>query len=175
MTVETTLQKMFDEYPDLFSTRQECYNHLFCTNGNGYEWKRGQIVPCEYEEDGNIQMREEAEAADYAALTAAWESAGIKPKAVQSETNVVKRRKEDEELHNLKRENDLEDGLPDIGPYDPDRRHWYPISKYSLINNVPDDIKPDWKAAVEECKLMLADDGIRWQGCLEDIRNAPAF
>lgn len=160
MTVETTLQKMFDEYPDLFSTRQECYDFLFCVIGNGYEWKRGQIVPCEYEEDRNIQIQEEAEAADYAALTAAWESAGIKPKAVQSEANIAKKQEDDSWLHNMKRENDLADGLPDIGPYDPDKRHWYPICEYSLINNVPDDVKPDWKAAVEECKMMLKKDGI---------------
>ena len=158
MTVETTIQRMFDEYPDLFSTRQECYDFLFCVIGNGYEWKRGQLVYCDDgEEDRNIPMWEEM---DYADLQDAWESARIKPKAVQSEANIAKRRKEDEELYNLKRENDLEDGLPDIGPYDPNKRHWYPICEYSRINNVPKDVKPDWKAAVEECKQMLAADGI---------------
>lgn len=158
MTVETTIQQMFDEYPNLFSTRQECYDHLFCTIGNGYEWKRGQIVRAvSEEEDRNIQMWEEM---DYADLQDAWESAGIKPKAVQSETNIAKRRKEDEELHNLFRENDLEDGLPDIGPYDPNKQDWYPISEHSLIKRVPPDVKPDWRAAVEECKYMLRKSGI---------------
>lgn len=154
MTVETTIQRMFDKYPHLFSTRQECYDFLFCVIGNGYEWKRGQLVYC------GDESTEEDEAADYAALTAAWESAGIKPKAVQSERKIAKRRKEDEELHNLFRENDLEDGLPDIGPYNPDKHHWYPLCEYSRINNVPEDVKPDWRAAVEECKAMLRTDGI---------------
>ena len=44
MTVETTVQWMFDHYPDLYSTREECFDHLFCTIGNGYEWKWGQLV-----------------------------------------------------------------------------------------------------------------------------------
>ena len=44
MTVETTLQKMFDRYPLMYSTREECFDHLFCTIGNGYEWKWGQLV-----------------------------------------------------------------------------------------------------------------------------------
>ena len=145
---------MFDECPDLFSTRQECYDFLFCVIGNGYEWKRGQLVYCDDE------STEEDEDADYAALAAAWESAGIKPKTVQSETNIAKRRKEDEELHNLKRGNDLADGLPDIGPYNPNKRHWYPICEYSRISNVPEDVRPDWKAAIEECKVMLRADGI---------------
>lgn len=150
MTVETTIQQMFDEYPSLFSTRQECYNFLFCVIGNGYEWERGQIVRIgDSEEDRNIQMWEEMDYADEA-----------KPKAVQSETNIAEKRKEDEELHNLKRENDLKDGLPDIGSYDPEKHHWYPLCEYSLINNVPEDVRPDWKAAVEECKEMLRKDGI---------------
>ena len=158
MTVETTIQQMFDECPDLFSTRQECYDFLFCVIGNGYKWKRGQIVRVgDGEEDRNIQMWEEM---DYADLQDEWESAGIKPKAAQSEMNIGKRRKDDEKLHNLKRENDLEDGLPDIGPYDSNKRHWYPICEYSLINNVPKDVKPDWKAAAEECRAMLREDGI---------------
>lgn len=158
MTVETTIQKMFDEYPRVFSTRQECYNFLFCAICNGYEWKRGQIVRvANGEEDRNLQMWEEM---DYADLQDTWESAGIKPKAVQSETNIAQKRKEDEEVYNLFRENDLEEGLPDIGPYDQDWHHWYPISEYSLINNVPKDVKPDWRAAVEECKLMLKEDGV---------------
>lgn len=158
MTVETTIQQMFDEYPDLFSTRQECYDFLFCVIGNGYEWKRGQIVRIgDGEEDRNIQMWEHM---DYADLQDKWESTGIKPKAVQSEMNIVEKRKRDEGLHNFKREIDLEDGLPDIGPYDPEKHHWYPICEYSLINNVPKDIRPDWAAALEECKEMLRKDGI---------------
>ena len=39
MTVETTLQKMFDRYPLMYSTREECFDHLFRMIGNGYEWK----------------------------------------------------------------------------------------------------------------------------------------
>lgn len=106
MTVETTIQQMFDEYPDRFSTRQECYDFLFCAIGNGYEWRRGQIVRVgNGEEDRNIQMWEEM---DYADSQDTWESAAIKPKAVQPKTNIAKRRKENGEIHNLKRENDLE-------------------------------------------------------------------
>ena len=147
MTVETTIQRMFDEYPDLFSTRQECYDFLFCVIGNGYEWRRGQLVYCDDE------STKEEEEEDYACP--------FPPLARQSEENIAKRRKEDEELHNLQRENDLEDGLPDIGPYDPDKRHWYhPICEYSRINNVPKDVKPDWAKAVDECKAMLKADGI---------------
>ena len=38
---------------------------------------------------------------------------------------------------------------------------WYPLSEdYSLIYNVPNDVTPEWKALVEECKELLRRDGI---------------
>ena len=38
---------------------------------------------------------------------------------------------------------------------------WYPLSKkYSYLYDVPDDIKPDWKALLKECKALLIEDGI---------------
>ena len=145
MTVETTIQKMFDEYPDLFATRADCLNHLLCTVGNGYEWKWGQLVDW-YDDDRDANEQ------DYLnpAVT----------KAKQSEKNIAKKMKDDKELWDLKRENDLEDGLPDIGPYKPSN-NWYPLSKNcSRMFNVPADAKPDWKAAIEECKALLITDGI---------------
>jgi hypothetical protein len=35
---------MYDNFPDLFQERHECLDHLFLTIGNGYEWKKGQLV-----------------------------------------------------------------------------------------------------------------------------------
>ena len=148
MTVETTLQEMFDEFPDLFSTRQQCYDHLFCTVGNGYCWKWGQIVPCVH----GLEDIKEIHNNDYLHP--------IVLKAKQSPQNIKMKQDTDRELHELKRLNDLEDDGVDIGEYDPNKHDWYPISKHSLINEIPDDIKPDWKKAVEECKEMLKADGI---------------
>ena len=44
MKPERTLQKMYDEYPQLFPTRQQALDQLFCVIGNGYEWKKGELV-----------------------------------------------------------------------------------------------------------------------------------
>jgi len=148
MTVETTLQKMFDEFPTLFSTRQECYNHLFCTVGNGYCWKWGQIVEDVYGLENNKEEHEN----DY-----------IHPKVLKAEqslANIKMKQNEDKELYELKRLDDLEDYNIDIGEYDPNKNHWYPISKYSLINEIPYDVKPDWEKAIIECIEMLKNDGI---------------
>ena len=148
MTVETTLQEMFDDFPDLFSTRQQCYDHLFCTVGNGYCWKWGQIVENVYGLEDNKEIHDN----DY-----------LHPKVLKAEQtpeNIKMKLNMDRELHELKRLNDLEDDGVDIGEYDPNQHNWYPISKHSLINEIPDDIKPDWKKAIEECKEMLKADGI---------------
>ena len=44
MTLELTIQLMFDEYPNLFKTREDALNHLFCTCGNGYDWYKGELT-----------------------------------------------------------------------------------------------------------------------------------
>ena len=140
MTVETTIQWMVDSFPDLFTTRKECYNHLFCVIGNGYEWKRGQIV--RRDEEDNI----EAEERDYAV----WRNTLLidRKSARQTDENIQKR----EEWRKLLVSGGvLESKLKD---------KWYPLCEYSLIKNVPEDVKPDWAKAVEECKQMLKEDGI---------------
>ena len=145
MTVETTLQQMFDLYPDLFSTREECFNHLFCTIGNGYEWKWGQLVPC----DRNSSDCSEAEKKkfneeDYAKE---WHA-----RAHQSKKNIKARWKKDSVL--------IRTGIIK----DVNEHHWYPLSKkFSHLFNVPPNVKDDWKAAVEECKRMFEKDGIDWR------------
>lgn len=176
MTVETTIQRMFDNYPDLFATRKDCYNHLFCVIGNGYEWKRGQIVECDDEYDKPEESIIQEEYDDYA-------SACLAPMAMQSEENI---KKHDERMQLLQKASGMktgpcngfdEEGFPmknspwavhheecdscrQICPLDVKMR-WYPISEFSLIKRIPADIKPDWKAAVEECRLMLEQDGIK--------------
>ena len=137
MTVETTIQRMFDRCPELFATRKECYNHLFCVIGNGYVWKRGQIVECGEDDEIEPFIIEE-EKKDYAAQAAKH------PVAKQTEENI---KKHDAQMEILRR----------AGIKEP---FWYPLSEYSLINRVPEKVKPDWLVAVAECRMMLRKDGI---------------
>ena len=132
MTVETTIQRMFDRYPDLFSDRKECLNHLFCVIGNGYEWKRGQIVECGEDEE-------------------------IEPFIIEEENKdyEVKHPKAEQSKENLARWNDRKALYPMAYEF-----KWYPLCEFSLINNIPDDAKPDWREAAEECKELLRKDGI---------------
>lgn len=144
MTVETTVQEMFDKYPMLFSTREECFDHLFCTIGTGYKWKWGQLVYQEFHDECYDEEEER--------LRHEMDYNAIHPKAVQSEKNLEDRRKHDELYvkHGI---------IKKVGEH-----IWYPLSKrYSKLFTVPDDAKKDWKNAVEECKRMLERDGIDWK------------
>ena len=137
MTVETTLQEMFDNYPTLFTTRKECYNHLFCTIGTGYEWKRGQLVYCNGLEDEDETISEEEN--DYKSPHA---------KAKQTEENI-------------KNQEEYKRRLIAFNPkFKEDFEKFYPICEYSPILSVPSDVKPDWKEAVDECKKMLKESGV---------------
>lgn len=46
MKVEEHIQWLYDKYPDLFQTRKEALNEIFCVCGNGYQWRDGEII-CE--------------------------------------------------------------------------------------------------------------------------------
>ena len=130
MRAEDTLQFMMDFQGDLFYNRQKCLDHLFCTIGNGYNWIDGELV-----EDCNSTDT----------LLSRWQL--IEPIEHAEPTGIVLsigKMKED----NYKRRN-IE--VP----------KWSSLSKnYSYLFNYPDNIKPDWKALLEECKQMLIDDGI---------------
>ena len=130
MRAEDTLQFMMDFQGDLFYDRQKCLNQLFCTIGNGYSWVDGELVEDSY---------------DTKVLLSRWKLDTPIEHAEPTESVIeVGRIKEDM----LKRRN-LDDPK------------WYPLSKeYSYLYNYPDNIKPDWKALIEECKQILIDDGI---------------
>lgn len=44
MTLEKTIQRMFNESPMLFRNRNECLNYLFFIIGNGYKWIGCELI-----------------------------------------------------------------------------------------------------------------------------------
>ena len=160
MKPERTLQKMYDEYPQLFKTRQKALDHLFCVIGNGYEWKNGELVDCEelyyysvkldklieipFENDNEVDIVSKPPMSD--------EDYEIEHQDWIKETVELKCRLNER----ITREEALKVTLENC-------HKWYPISKnHSYICNLPDDITPEWKALTEECKEMLKKDGIEF-------------
>ena len=130
MRAEDTLQFMMDFQGNLFYNRQKCLDQLFCTIGNGYSWVDGELVEDSLDTKTLLSRWKLAAPIEHAEPT--W---GVSELGKMKE-DILKRRC-------------IED------------QKWYPLSKeYSYLYNYPDDIKPDWKALLEECKQMLIDDGI---------------
>ena len=44
MNVKDTVKRSLMLYPSVSINALAVYEHLFCTNGNGYEWKNGELV-----------------------------------------------------------------------------------------------------------------------------------
>lgn len=182
MNVELTIQEMFDSYPTLFKERADCLDHLFLVIGNGYEWVNGELVedcwecnltPEEIEslslrlvngkayQHNKLSLRAESQLYESRRISEGW---------YEEMTRMcpgfdVGKAKELQQLYI--------DKLPDDVYYkEPIRKkRWYCFvnipgheridfnTKYAFLFNYPDDIKPDWKAAIEETKNMLIEDG----------------
>lgn len=132
MKAENTLQIMMDFHGSLFYTRQKCLDHLFLTIGNGYEWKNGELV----EKDEDVRLKRYVLIKDikHAEPDEMIKQLGMFKESLESKLESSENRQ---------------------------KYTWYPLCKdYSYICNYPKDIKPDWKALINECKAMLKEDGI---------------
>jgi hypothetical protein len=131
MRAEDTLQFMMDFNGNLFWSRQQCLDHLFCTIGNGYEWENGELVEKDYDTKQMLSRWQLIEPVKHA-----------EPRQLAVELNEIR-----EEIQRRR-------GFKEIPK-------WYPLSKeYSYLYNYPDNIKSDWLALIKECKQMLIADGI---------------
>ena len=130
MRAEDTVQFMMDFQGNLFYNRQKCLDQLFCTIGNGYSWVDGELVE---------------DSLDTKTLLSRWKLVTPIERAEPTKSVI--------EVGGIRESMFKRRNL--------DNPKWYPLSKkYSYLYNYPDNIKPDWKALIEECKQMLIDDGI---------------
>ncbi len=133
MRAEDTLQFMADFYPSIFPTRKHCLNHLFCTIGNGYRWVKGELV----EDDkkcSRYRLVEPVEKAEFDRERDWWAR------------------------YRLEREMHEKTGKRISPDY---FFEWsQPSKEYSYLYHFPKNIKPDWRALLEECRQMLGEDGV---------------
>lgn len=159
MKPERTLQKMYDKYPKLFPVRQQALDHLFCVVGNGCSWYKGEVVLDEelfiwdneierFIIDPDYKIDEEP---DIISTPSKTEEEYIKDMEAWHMLLATMRHRHNPETSIEEHYKELEHNF----------NKWYPLSKeYSLICTVPDDVTPEWKALVEECKELLRKDGI---------------
>ena len=159
MKPERTLQKMYDQYPSIFPVRQRALNHLFCVVGNGYSWYKGEIVSDNELFIWDNDLERYIIDPDYKID----ERSDIISTPPKTEEENMKDMEEwhmslAELRHRVHPETSIEEHYKEL---EHNFHKWYPLSKgYSLIYTVPDDVTPEWKALVEECKEMMRKDGI---------------
>lgn len=134
MRAEDTLQYMADFYSELFPTRKHALNQLFCVIGNGFDWIDGELVDDDSKYEKRYKLREPIKKAEFI--------------------------NEENWYQQNKFYRDLYEGEEKKIPWKYDFE-WYPLcTRFSKLYNYPDDIKPDWKELLEECKALLIADGI---------------
>lgn len=180
MNVELTIQEMFDKYPTLFKERADCLNHLFCTIGNGYSWIDGELIlNCDKIPMKNIRKLT-SELVDGKAFQHNKLSLRAEAQLYEDERiadgwyEEYHKRYPDEDIEKMKairRKTILKcpDNIYYREPLRKKRWNFYInipgheeirfCEKYAYLFNYPDDIKPDWKAAIEECRALLIEDG----------------
>ena len=178
MNVELTIQHMYDTYPALFKERADCLDHLFCGIGNGYDWVNGELVYYDLSEDeikalethlvggkafqhNKLSLRAESQMYEQERIANGW-------------YEEYKERYPDEDIEHLKaiRQKTIEKLPDDVYYQEPERRkRWYFYinipgreyidfhERFAYLFNYPENIKPDWLEAINECRQMLIDDG----------------
>ncbi len=134
MRAEDTLQFMADFYPSIFPTRKHCLNHLFCTIGNGYRWVKGELVEDDDKKYNRYRLVKPVRKAEF-----------------EDERDWWVRYRFEQEMH--------EETGKRINP-DYFFEWSQPSREYSYIYHFPKNIRPDWKALLEECRQMLKEDGV---------------
>ena len=167
------MQEMFDKYPTLFKERADCLNHLFCCTGNGYYWEKGELIlngvqPANI--DALTKRLVNGKAHQHNKLSLRAESEWYEQERIK-DGFYENFSKETAEKLKLSRQKTI-DKLPDDEYYKtPRRKRWcFYINipgqeridykkNFAELWNYPEDIKPDWAAAIEECKSLLREDG----------------
>lgn len=172
MTFEVTIQAMYDAYPEFFKERSDCLNHLFCALGNGWKWKNGQLVSSD-KEYKKFKARElksrfvEGKAYQHNLMSlrdvaVSFTLKGLKDQMGGTEIpNIVYERAKEILYAHYEKEGYADDKYHEK----PRNERWYFAmcnnwcDDYVNLFNIPDDIKPDWLAGLEECKAMIREDG----------------
>ena len=141
MRAEDTLQFMMDFHGDLYHSRKDCLNQLFCVIGNGYEWKNGELVEME---------------PDTKELLSRWKL--VRPITHAEPTETCRQMgKLEEQLRAIRTK--AKPLAPEIEKYH--SKGGYPLSRaFSYLFQFPEEIKPDREKLRQECWELLKSDGL---------------
>lgn len=148
MRAEDYLQFQFDFWPELFYSRENLLDHIFCSVGNGLEWRDGEIKDrnsfhdCKDEREDRYVLKHPVE------------------RAVPSYLGISHRQAK---LSHLKLLMNSDNEFADIykNDYNVITKSFNSLSKnHSLIYEIPDNVKPDWLDLCIETIGYMKESGI---------------
>lgn len=184
-TVKDTLWKCLLNFPTVFPNALSVYNHWFCVNGNGYEWKNGELVSPEYG-DSNLEKHHNAKTVDEAIincldwdLVCSWDENGNSKqfmhcyKTEDEIANYIKRvnrRTITDVKMILNTDNRMKDFSIPIDPIlgDKFKFKFYPLCEYSRIYTFPDDVTSDWLRALKQMVDLME----KYKELIKDPQNS---
>lgn len=128
-------------YHGIHPTRAHVVNHLYCVNGNGYDWFEGRL------HEGTDEKSAEVARMLLNGDPETW----IKKYVEEYDRERFPPLYMDEKLRELLQRH----GLPLDPPVLEPKFHIYPICQYADIMNLPEDIRPDWLAGAEEALHLI--------------------
>jgi hypothetical protein len=164
MNLKNSVINSMRKYPSISGNKLDVYDHLFLTNGNGYDWVNGELIE-KYNEKPNIISIEEAIDKlfndDYR-IELTTDRMFFYIGELNKDEKVVKESLQ----YDLKRyaqnvktiinaEKAVNQSLFEIEPIisleglEPEC-FLYPLCEYSKIMNIPNDIKSDWLDGIKE-------------------------
>lgn len=171
MNAHDTIKQSILKYPSLYNNKLDVYDHLFLTNGNGFEWVNGELVSKE-NENGSLYSTEDAIAKIFShtrleerarSISILFDFGDISDteyfnKILFRLTDSLKREVEKVLPDNVERMMNDMSVIKDKGPVD--NTNLYPLCKYAKIMNIPDNVTESWKEALREFYnwLMSCDD-----------------
>jgi hypothetical protein len=139
MTVHETIKQMMVEYPSLFPSRVQALHHLFWVNGNGYDWKKGELISIDPPHKTSPYRTVEWKKNHHEE----WSRS-----AAHRETYEKLFGKEEAALADLSKFVIGNDNF--VESYKIDLDEVYPLCEYADILNVPENVKDDWLEAAAE-------------------------
>lgn len=146
-SVKATVRRMLVQYPGLFQDKGDCFNQLFLVIGNGYEWDGGCLIETarQYDDDEPRWADEDGKRdGDIGDVGDSEIDAMIMRQRIlwaKTENNRIRFVLENFEAM-------FEGPVMAL-------RCVYPVCDYSLLFNMPKDVRPDWRAACDETSRLL--------------------
>lgn len=147
MTLTESVAQAIHDWPTLYKCRTDVLHHYFCVNGNGMVWENGILVDMygsSTKAERLLMIENEDDKIEARALC------GELTEAEEARIRIDVRRSNMEKTFRVKNAKFL--ALLEWNSNDEHRepKAIYPLCQYACMNEVPDDVQPDWLAGVRE-------------------------